>query len=1289
MKKTLYSILFLIFGHFVSYSQTGEIQGRVIDDKGQPVMAAAVQIITDKEGLKPTSKGAKTDANGFYTIKGLSSGKFNVMARFTGKGKDFEYDVEVYPGRPSTVNFQLGAKANTISGITVTTSRPKNTTKIDVFKPVSSTVSAEQIKDNSVRDVNSLVAASAGVVQADRGQDINVAGDRSGGNVYFVDGVKMSGGTPNIPPSAIQNVEVMVTGVPAKYGDATGGVISITTKGPPNEFRGNIEGLTSQMLDPFGYNVISGSIGGPILKKRGDTIGGKPTKGETILGYYLNAQYESNGDGSPRINGNYKLRDNVFNDLIRTPYRLDQTGTRIIQSQEFIRGSDIEETNSTQNTSNSNIGLVGKIDWKLNENGTNLTFQGRYGTSRSNDFISRYQLVNSENNPVSTSNSYSGFVRLYQPLFKQNSDKQANSMIRNANLTIQADYEKTQNTQSSPLAGDNPWNYGYIGKFDEIYSKNVVSERSVKKIFYGDGANDYLDFLNLNIINGLTATDIDYTPGTINPTAANFTREFINLFRTLPSTQNVTIADIDNQGALVNGKRAETDIHGLFFPMARIFNGNSKQNNDQFRLSGNINFDIVNRKSSTLNKHTIEMGFEAEQRIRRNYAISPNGLWALANTSINQHLAVTPERNYNPLLIMNNGADSMRLQDYVKQLASPDAKYFGQFDTVFYDREVSNGQQTNFSKNLRRQLGFDSISRINIHSLTPNQLNLNMFSADELINSSIQPDMSGYDVYGNQLSSSTTFQDFFTQKSNGQNTRAVAAFTPIYVAGYIQDRFQLKDMAFNVGLRADFYDPMTYSFNDPYTPAGSRTIADVTNLGAHPSNLPQNAVVYVNTEGLNPSSITGYRLGNQWYSAAGKEVNGVTSISTLSGGKAIPFLQGNTPEERQKRDMKSEQFDPNLVFSRTNAIFNLMPRLNFSFKIDTNSLVFANFDILTQRPGNNLINAQDYYNLIVRSSGNALNNPNLQSPRTTNLGIGFQQRLSVRSKLTINFQYNERENYIQITRLDGAYPQSYLTYANTDFGTVKSLSASYDLARTNNLRLGLRYMMQFAEGTGSSATSQLGLINANQGNLRIISPLDFDSRHNIDGNINYTFPGGRDYNGPRKLKWLLQDFGVNVTSFLRSGTPYTQQSNIIGTAFRSNTDRAITLGDINSARLPWRFNMNLKFNKDFVFKVGSKVKDSLAIDSRKSVELNMYLQINNLFNNQIVGVYRFTGSPEEDGYIGSPVYNTLYSEKAQVSAEYAESFRDMYRIALNIPNNGRASNFALPRIIQLGAILSF
>lgn len=1283
MKKFLQLVTFIFF-ITKGYAQTGEIQGKVIDENGSPIMSAAVQIITDKEGLKPTSKGAKTDANGFYTIKGVNAGKVNVMARFAGKGKDIELDVEVSPGRPSSVNFTLGKK-NVIGTVEVKATRPKNTTKIDVFKPVSSSVSAEQIKDNSVRDVNTLVAATAGVIQSDRGEALSVAGDRSGGNVYFVDGVKMSG-APNIPPTAIQNVEVMVTGVPAKYGDATGGVISITTKGPSNEIKGTIEGLTSQMLDPYGYNVLNGVLTGPILRKKGDTVGGKVTKGESILGYFLNLQYESNQDGAPRIGGSYKINDNVFNDLRRNPYQLNNAGNQLISRQELIRGSDIENISSNLNTNNSNISAIGKIDWKLNDNGTNITFQGRYTTSKSRDFVQRYVLANSENNPVSEGNSYSGFIRLYQPLYKQNSEKQANKTIRNANFTIQADYERRNNKQYSPFGLENPWRYGYIGKFEEVNIKNTASNPFGSNVFYGPGKDDYL-IMNSNItINGLTPDNVIYTPGEVNPTAASFTRSFIDMYRD-EIGRPTSIQLIDNQGALVNGKRADIFIHGLFFPMARVFNGLSRSQNDQYRLSGNINFDIVKKKSTNLNKHTIEAGFELEQRISRNYSISPNALWSLANVSVNQHLSVSPSKNYNPLLIMNSGADSMRFQDYVKQLSGPNPRIFSQFDTIFYDKEVSDGKQTNFSKNLRRSLGVDSFTRLNIHTLTPDQLRLDFFSPDELINSAVQPDMNGYDIYGNMISNSAKFSDYFTKKENGQYLRHNPVFSPIYGAAYIQDRFQLKDMAFNIGVRADYYNPMTYSFNDPYVPQGARTIGEVKNF-THPSNLSSNAVVYVN-DAISPTVVTGYRIGSQWFNEEGRELTGSAAISAKYGN-VLPYLAGNTPGERDARDMKKQDsFNPNLIFSPTDAIINIMPRLNFSFKIDTNSLIFANFDILTQRPSDNLISAQDYYNFIVRGSTAALANPNLKSPRTTNLGIGFQQRLNTRSKLTINFAYNERENYIQITRLDGAYPLSYLTYANTDFGTVKSISATYDLARTNNIRMNFRYMMQFAEGTGSSATSQLGLINAGQGNLRVISPLNMDSRHNIDANVNYTFPGGKQYDGPKKLKWLLQDFGVNVSTFLRSGTPYTLQSNVTAVSSLSASDRAITLGDVNSARLPWRFNMNLKFNKDLVFKVGKKVKDSLAIDNRRDVEMNIYLQINNLFNNQIVNVYRYTGSAETDGYVGSPAFNQEYIQKEAIAKGLGESYRELYNLSTELPNRTRASNMAMPRVIQLGAILSF
>ena len=36
----------------------------------------------------------------------------------------------------------------------------------------------------------------------------------------------------NLPKSAIEEVQVITGGLPASYGDATGGIVSITTRGP-------------------------------------------------------------------------------------------------------------------------------------------------------------------------------------------------------------------------------------------------------------------------------------------------------------------------------------------------------------------------------------------------------------------------------------------------------------------------------------------------------------------------------------------------------------------------------------------------------------------------------------------------------------------------------------------------------------------------------------------------------------------------------------------------------------------------------------------------------------------------------------------------------------------------------------------------------------------------------------------------------------------------------------------------------------------------------------------------
>jgi outer membrane cobalamin receptor len=88
---------------------------------------------------------------------------------------------------------------------------------------------AEQIDQAVSRDIKDLVATAPGVYQADDGGSLNVRGSREDATQYVVDGVKMTGPF-SLPKSAIAEITVLTGGIPAQYGDATGGIVLITTK---------------------------------------------------------------------------------------------------------------------------------------------------------------------------------------------------------------------------------------------------------------------------------------------------------------------------------------------------------------------------------------------------------------------------------------------------------------------------------------------------------------------------------------------------------------------------------------------------------------------------------------------------------------------------------------------------------------------------------------------------------------------------------------------------------------------------------------------------------------------------------------------------------------------------------------------------------------------------------------------------------------------------------------------------------------------------------------------------
>jgi len=186
------------------------------------------------------------------------------------------------------------------------------------------------------------------------------------------------------------------------------------------------------------------------------------------------------------------------------------------------------------------------------------------------------------------------------------------------------------------------------------------------------------------------------------------------------------------------------------------------------------------------------------------------------------------------------------------------------------------------------------------------------------------------------------------------------------------------------------------------------------------------------------------------------------------------------------------------------------------------------YDVLAQRPSRNRMNPLDYLFLAYKSA-TTINNPNLKSQKTTNYEIGFKQTLTSSSALTINAFYKEMRDMIQYTRVAYAFPKEYNTYGNIDFGTVKGLSLAYEMRRTKNVSFNANYTMQFADGSGSNATSGANIVNSEQPNLRTTLPLDYDQRHNLTASMDFRYSSGKRYNGPvLGGKQILANMGVNL-----------------------------------------------------------------------------------------------------------------------------------------------------------------
>jgi hypothetical protein len=201
---------------------TGTITGKVVDAIGMTAVPGTKIWIDTDGGLR----GTMCDVEGNYRIDGLKPGVYNLFARSTGFDTAMIVAINVRPDALTFVDIQLTSN-NVFKAVPIIWHEPL----VDKDCP-RITIPTDYIAQSPhIRNPLAMLAGYSSEIQMPEGGggQVIIRGSRPGDAVYYIDGVKMTD-MSSVPGVSIGGLEAYTGGIPAKYGDTTGGVIILETK---------------------------------------------------------------------------------------------------------------------------------------------------------------------------------------------------------------------------------------------------------------------------------------------------------------------------------------------------------------------------------------------------------------------------------------------------------------------------------------------------------------------------------------------------------------------------------------------------------------------------------------------------------------------------------------------------------------------------------------------------------------------------------------------------------------------------------------------------------------------------------------------------------------------------------------------------------------------------------------------------------------------------------------------------------------------------------------------------
>lgn len=222
LKTTILAGL-LAFGNLLSAQVgVGTISGYVFEamDSAKAIPISRLWVETESG-----NRYSKSDLDGKFKIEALKPGVYNLYAAPVGFDTTMVGGVEVSSDGITTVDIYC-TNDNVMGVVYVDFNRvkiEKDIPKIRILK--------EDIEHSIyIRNPKALLAGtSSDIQQVEGSNDVIIRGSRPGDAIYYIDGVKATD-MSSVPGVSVQGLEAYTGGIPAKYGDTTGGVVVLETK---------------------------------------------------------------------------------------------------------------------------------------------------------------------------------------------------------------------------------------------------------------------------------------------------------------------------------------------------------------------------------------------------------------------------------------------------------------------------------------------------------------------------------------------------------------------------------------------------------------------------------------------------------------------------------------------------------------------------------------------------------------------------------------------------------------------------------------------------------------------------------------------------------------------------------------------------------------------------------------------------------------------------------------------------------------------------------------------------